>query len=294
MGQSIWYGMGPGPIPGGQSTQTAWAEARDTRLITEELQTGTIKQTFYVSGRADEAYTGPNMGGMELGAVHPFYSDAFLIRREFRTIASRKNTADRRTAVTLTWQKRPCLEYPEMSTHLALVSMPTWYSYDDPPVAINDSIMPIPVLQPQIILTLRWPNIVRSLTALQLIESQAGHTLRRFEGSNDSFLGYPHETLLFEGMDKRLLYGKAFYDNDSTPPHWELVLTFRIDPIRKHKYWVAKTSHGRLTNRPASLADLESAHNVTTFYPESIFDFNLLLPNDSEAQQKCSTTNETI
>ncbi len=294
-----------------QNTNVVWTEQRDTRTIDEDLQNGVITQTFLVPGRPDEALVSAVVGGLNVGDVHPFYKDAYLTNRRFAIHTDKKDATKRRTLVTLVYRRRPCMAWPEISTHVTLVSVPTWFTLDTIPRAINRSQIPTPVLQPQTAISLRWPNVVMSRKNLRILERQVGHTLAMQdwyvsrpqpleEGGpiedikNEKFLlGYEFQMLFFESSNKRLLYGPGNITDD-TPANWELVLSFRYDPIREHKLWSALVKGAGLAKWPASIEDLPESHHILTIYPKATEDFEQLLLPITQNPKDCYTRGPVI
>lgn len=236
-------GAGMGRPGAGQSTEDAWIESEETRTIEEDLQSGTITQTFLVPGRPDEAYNNQHVSELDITNVHPFYRHSYLIKRRLESHVNRGQEANRLTKVTTTHQRRPCPLYPELSCTMSLTSMNTWWSYSDPPVNHDHSKAGFPVLVPQSFLAMRWPSIDMSLVNLLDIRRLGGHLMQAWDDTREggkprSFFGENCRDMLFQGMNYNHLWGPANFSPDSGS-RWEMSLHFHIDPLRHHQKWEA-------------------------------------------------------
>jgi hypothetical protein len=287
-----------------QDSTVSFTEQKDTRTITETLQSGTIEQSFMVDGRADEAYISAVVGGLSIGSKHPYYQHAYLVRRRFKTQVTRGTQSQRKTLVTCTWQKRPCIWYPEITSNLSLVSMLTWWSQDDPPQPIQEGVTGWPVLQPQVQVTMRWPRIELTLVQVQQIEDEAGRLLLHDpEQADQTILGYRMKDALLDGVTKKFLWGAANYET-AAAGIWDFAIHLRVDPIRSHEVWfpkLAKESYipedpdnpgappdeskrvqRGMPIKPLSQADLPSVHHRRKVYPYAFTDIRLLLRIEGE------------
>lgn len=250
--------FGPG------STQTnllTSSEFKETRTIEEDLQSGTIVITLDLPGRTDECYNNQLLQGFHLGDPHPFYRYSYLVRRKFVTIANRSQEDDRLTRVICTYKKRPCTNFPEMSSTTALVSVNTWWTYEDPPVAFNKSPAGYPIQLSQDIVTLRWPYIELSLDNIMAIKQWSGHLLQPWAEEGDesvdrTFYGENCRDALLEGIQRKLLYGDVNWKSGAVGA-WELSLQLRIDPWRHHQRWTVKFQHTHSEENPIGTGDLE-------------------------------------
>lgn len=246
-------GIGAGmELPGtGQSAEDGWIEFhQNVRTIVEDLQSGSVQQSFIVPGRPDEAYRNQHIGGLAIGTVHPWFRHTYLVRREFKNYIVQGEEDNRRTMVTATYRTRPCPQYPELSSTMSLTSMNVWWSYDDPPLNIDKSPAGFPILQPQSTLTLHWPAYDLSLINLLKIRDLGGRLMQKWDDTGDGpaaryFFGEYCRDMLFDGMTYKLLFGPANFDHDSLS-RWELAMHFRIDRLRHHQRWVAEFD----VNRP--------------------------------------------
>ena len=276
----------------GQINSEWWEELNENaREVTEELQGGTIMQSFTIQGRADEAYRSSVLAQLTIGSTHPFYKWAHLVRRRFRTVIDKATDTKRRTVLTCLWSLRPCIHYPEITTTPSLVSQVSWWSYDDPPKMITPSPAGFPIPLPQIVVNARWPRAQITDEAMQWLDSKTGSVLMSPTTGEIMFMGYEQSMLLYEGISKKLLWGPFNQpESGNVSSVWDLTLHLRYDPFRKHKLWRAKFDNRRDEGgniigtgkpiNPGSLANYlkGDGHELISIYRSSPFDLNSLSP----------------
>ncbi len=289
-------GIRPGIGDGSTSAATGEGNTEFWRSgkITDELQTGTVTQIFDVAGFPETVYDGENIGGMEIGASHPYIRNAFLIRRDFDPLVNREDPTLAKTRCTFTYQKRPCPWGPEVSTQISLVSVISWWYYSDPPQVLTTVPQGFPLLRPQSVLTLHYPLVKTTPFDLRAIERDSGTVLGNLainawetgdnvpgpdvtlieesEFARESFYGFPYFQTLFEGVSSRLLRSTGDPALEKSEGWYDVSLHFRIDPWRHHQRWIAKGVASSLSITPiASLAELKEGkgHNKFVLHPTS-------------------------
>jgi len=252
-------------------------EYRDSGEITEDIQTGRIIHQFIVQGGPEEARVSSGLegiGGGDLDGMHPiahpWIPDAYLVSRSFKHLVQRAGETDRRTIITCTFQRRPCpFAYEEEDTGTS-VSVPMWWSLDNPPQPLTNSGASIPVMLPWRMLKRRFPNVHLTFPQLQTIRQEQSKT------NGEVYAGEEPDFWLLFQVQTRFLYGK-FDGSKIYEGNYEITFVFLGDPIRLHKLWNARYERGRLV-QPASLEDLPNAHVVQRVYSRSTVSWDNFIP----------------
>ena len=243
--------------------------------IEEDLQTGRITERYLIPGDPSEARVSALLQGFGNANFirmephpHQWYKDAFLVSRSFKHHVQNDTTAERRTMLTLVYQKRPCPFAWEEEDIGTLVSTQMWWSGDDPPKPLSGSIQSvvgISTMMPQRLLKRRYPNVRMSAANVELIRDQLGNT------NKIDFAGKKPDVWLFHDFRAKMLHGD-FNGNAVGEAHWEMTFFFRGDPIRKHMYWTPKAEGGVLV-RPFRQFDLtltpDRFYNISRVFPQA-------------------------
>ena len=265
-----------------QATTFDVTEYRDSGEIFEDLQTGRIIHQFIVQGGPEEARVSSGLAGIGGGDLdgmhpiaHPWVPDAYLVTRSFKHLVHRGDHDDRRTLVTCTFQRRPCPYAYEEEDIGSSVSVPMWWSIDNPPQPLTDSGASIPIMLPRRMLKRRYPNVHLTINELQDIRAEQGKT------NGSPYAGMLPDYWLFFQLQTRYLYGKFDYGGSVIyEGNYEVTLVFLGDPIRHHKHWNVKYDRPGHIAEPVSnsQADMEAAHVVMKLFPQSDADWNSLIP----------------
>lgn len=258
-------------------SQSEW---KNSRVISEDLQRGTISLQYLVDGTPDEVWAGSGTGGFQLGhTAPPWFPYSFLVARQFEHhVYGDGSTSTAKTMATYTYQKRPCFGLYEEDFNISLVGYQTVWSYDNPPQLISGNIAEsFNILFPQIVYRRRWPNV--RMTAFEMVNLQllAGKT------SSTGFLSQPPGFWLIEGIQAKLLYGKS-QQGSIEPANWDLSIVFRGDPWRRHEWWIPDFNRRPETN---SFDDMRAAHFVRTFYQRIAVDFDSLVSTGASIPGDC-------
>lgn len=246
------------------------AEYHDSGVIEDDMQTATITDRWVVTGTPTEAFLSPGMQGLTVKTKHHTLSDAYLVKRRFAHLSKSETVADRRTIVTLVYQRRPCPWAYEDSEVGTLVSMPTWWSQDPDPINITSGAeVSLAIMQPSRLLIRRYPAVSLSGNEVENIMEQMGRT------NNQPFRSRPAKYWLLQNIRSKMLYG----DPLTRDGVYEITLYFLADPIRAHEIWIIQKESGVL-KRPISnsFEHMAAVHDRTTQYPQSTVTFESLVP----------------
>lgn len=271
--------------PGIQATNFSIGEWHNSGEITEDLQSGTITHQFTVQGNPAEAMRSQPMQGMELGTPHPWfgavsvptgltaeglYAGSYLVSRTLRHLVKQKVEAKRRTLVTLVYKKRPCLGGFEEERIGTLISMPMWWSFDDPPESFTGSAASINVLVPSEMLKRRYPIATATRGTIARIKAHQG-TLNGLAFAGES----PLHWLLYS-VNTKLLWG-----DPKGVGAYEITLMFLADRIRHHAYWSPLFTTGAILKKPTAPFPFQGyfdAHRIRRRYPISVVNWEALVP----------------
>ncbi len=261
-----------GRTPTAQIALGVFAQYHDSGEIEDDLQTGTITERWVVTGDPYEVMTSPGMQGLTIRTKHYQFPEAYLVKRRFQHLAKSGTVTDRRTLVTLIYQRRPCPFAYEDSEVGTLISRPTWWSWDQPfaGTLTGKSPISVSVMGPSRLLIRRYPSVRLTGDELDNVLDELGKT------NSLQFLGKPADYWLFQNVRLKMLYG----DPETRTGQYEVSLYFLGDPLRHHKHWVARL----VANSPVApippndFAEHEAVHEVSTIYQQSTVRFDRLIP----------------
>lgn len=262
-------------------------EQHDSGSIEEDIQTGTITETWLLQGNPWEAREGPGMQGLQLKDLHRWYNGldgrpaAFCTKRRL-VHKTKSDIATERTSIgTFTYQLRPCPHAFEDEEIGTLISRLMWWSLDNPPLRITNTEVGWAIMIPSRLL-------IRRYLAVEQTRAQINTTMAELSKTNrTTFVGQPPGVWQFHDYRRKMLYGDAV----TLDGVHEISLFFLGDPDRHHEIWTPRRVAGKIGNlmQPLdnSFAELRRVHKPKVIYSPSTIDFDDLV-DISAVIGKCS------
>ncbi len=269
-----------------QASSAIGHEGQESGEIFSNIQRNTIRLVFMVRGTPEEVKDSDLFAGMAIGDPHPLidqggpYSSTYLI--DMRVVYESHGAADDDATnfaqawsrATLTYQQRQCLHKPATSTRSALVVYNAWYreiSSGGDVEPILGTLDTVPVLRPVSVRSLRWDRVWLTTEIIESIKDALGKT------NAEAIWGGEAEEWLFDGAAWNLLHEKD-PDNTDEDGWYEVTLTFRSDPHRKHQWWTPVLAGEKQGFRPIKTAtSMAAAHVKKSLYTTSGTSFNELV-----------------
>jgi len=239
-----------------------------------------------VRGTPEEVTDSDLFSGMAIGDPHPLidqggpYSSMYLI--DIRVVYQSHGAADDDTTnfaqawsrTTMTYQQRQCLHKPATSTRSALVVYNEWYreiASGGEVESILGTIDTVPVLRPVTVRSHHWDRVFLTADIIEAIKDTLGRT------NADAIWGGEAEEWLCDGASWNLLHEKD-PDSADVDGWYEVTITFRSDPHRRHEWWTPVLTGEKEGFRPIkSAASMSAAHVKKSIYTTSSTSFNELV-----------------
>lgn len=256
-------------------------EWKGSRVISEDVQRGTITVEYIVDGTPDEVWAGSGQGGFRIGDALPGWGHehAFIVHRHFEHHVYGGSSTSPKTLVRYTYQQRPCLGLYEEDLNVSLVGYQTYWSYDNPPQAMSlTPAQTFNILFPQIVYRRRWPRIRMHYSEIINLYEQQGKT------NPDAFMGQDQDFWLCDGVQAKLLYGRTT-EQFTELSVWDISIIFRGDPWRHHEFWYPRFDAGRpVSNR---FEDMRAVHVTRKQYLRSSTNFSDLVDTSASLPGDC-------